>query len=137
MSIFSEFVNVKSVKNRKTRASSLTGKTRARINCVPVSISNSFMSEKSTSFLKLRKYRLIFERRRKPQKSFEARLFLYVITKFLSVGGSKDPLDLLQDAGVDMSSPQPIDDALSVFEEYLEQLAKVLGLIQNRKAQGE
>ena len=48
------------------------------------------------------------------------------ITKFLSGGGSKDPLDLLQDAGVDMSSPQPIDDALSVFEEYLEQLAKVL-----------
>lgn len=48
------------------------------------------------------------------------------ITKFLSGGGSKDPLDLLQDAGVDMSSPQPIDDALSVFEEYLEQLAKAL-----------
>jgi oligoendopeptidase F len=38
---------------------------------------------------------------------------------FLSGGSSKDPIDLLKDAGVDMSSPAPIDDALCVFEEYL------------------
>ena len=38
---------------------------------------------------------------------------------FLSGGSSKDPIELLKDAGVDMSSPAPIDDALCVFEEYL------------------
>jgi hypothetical protein len=43
------------------------------------------MTEKSTSFLKLRKYLLILERLRNPQKSFAASLFLYVITKFSSV----------------------------------------------------
>ena len=39
--------------------------------------------------------------------------------KFLSGGSSKDPIDLLKDAGVDMSTPAPVDDALCVFEEYL------------------
>lgn len=43
------------------------------------------------------------------------------IEKFLSGGGSKDPIDLLKDAGVDMSTPAPVDDALNVFESYLEQ----------------
>ena len=42
------------------------------------------------------------------------------IENFLCGGGSKDPIDLLKAAGVDMSSPAPIDDALTVFEEYLE-----------------
>ncbi len=42
------------------------------------------------------------------------------IEKFLSGGGSKDPIDLLKDAGVDMSTPAPVDDALNVFESYLE-----------------
>lgn len=42
------------------------------------------------------------------------------IDNFLSGGGSKDPIDLLKAAGVDMSSPAPIDDALAVFEDYLE-----------------
>lgn len=46
------------------------------------------------------------------------------ISQFLSGGSSKDPIDLLKDAGVDMSSPAPIDDALHVFEEYLEQFEK-------------
>ena len=42
------------------------------------------------------------------------------IDTFLRGGGSKDPIDLLKAAGVDMSSPAPIDAALEVFEEYLE-----------------
>ena len=42
------------------------------------------------------------------------------INNFLSGGCSKDPIDLLKAAGVDMSSPAPIDDALAVFEEYLD-----------------
>ena len=44
------------------------------------------------------------------------------INKFLCGGGSKDPIDLLKDAGVDMSSPAPIDEALKVFEQYVEAL---------------
>lgn len=42
------------------------------------------------------------------------------IKNFLSGGSSKDPIDLLADAGVDMRTPQPIDEALAVFEEYLD-----------------
>ena len=48
------------------------------------------------------------------------------VEKFLCGGSSKDPIDLLKDAGVDMSTPQPVDDALCVFEEYLELLEKHL-----------
>ena len=41
------------------------------------------------------------------------------INNFLSGGCSKDPIDLLAAAGVDMSTPKPVEDALDVFEEYL------------------
>lgn len=44
------------------------------------------------------------------------------IENFLSGGGSKDPIDLLKAAGVDMSTPAPVDDALNVFEDYLAQM---------------
>ena len=40
--------------------------------------------------------------------------------KFLSGGSSMDPIDLLKLCGVDMSSPEPVERALDVFEEYLE-----------------
>ena len=36
--------------------------------------------------------------------------------KFLAGGSSKDPLDLLQDAGVDMRTPQPVEEAFKLFE---------------------
>lgn len=42
------------------------------------------------------------------------------LSEFLSGGCSKDPIDLLKAAGVDMSTPEPVDEALKVFEEYLE-----------------
>ncbi|QDU60041.1 Oligoendopeptidase F, plasmid [Planctomycetes bacterium Pan216] len=45
---------------------------------------------------------------------------------FLSSGCSKDPLDLLRDAGVDMSSPQPIEAALRRFEQLVDQLDELL-----------
>ena len=45
---------------------------------------------------------------------------------FLSGGSSKDPIDLLKDAGVDMSTPQPVDDALCVFENYLEKFEELV-----------
>lgn len=42
------------------------------------------------------------------------------INNFLSGGCSKSPIELLKSAGVDMSTSKPIDDALDVFEQYLE-----------------
>ncbi|MBE5887874.1 MAG: oligoendopeptidase F [Lachnospiraceae bacterium] len=48
------------------------------------------------------------------------------IDYFLSGGSSKDPIDLLKDAGVDMSKPEPVDDALCVFENYLEMLESLV-----------
>jgi oligoendopeptidase F len=45
---------------------------------------------------------------------------------FLRGGSSLDPLELLKGAGVDMSSPQPIVEALSVFRERLEELEQLL-----------
>ena len=39
--------------------------------------------------------------------------------KFLSGGCSKDPIDLLKTAGVDMTSPEPVNDALRLFKKML------------------
>ncbi|MBR2782606.1 MAG: oligoendopeptidase F [Firmicutes bacterium] len=36
--------------------------------------------------------------------------------EFLAGGSSKDPLELLQDAGVDMRTPQPVEEAFKLFE---------------------
>jgi len=44
--------------------------------------------------------------------------------KFLSSGGSKDPIDLLKICGVDMTTSRPIEEALNVFESYLNELEK-------------
>lgn len=41
------------------------------------------------------------------------------ISEFLKGGSSKDPLDLLKAAGVDMNTEAPIESALTVFEEVL------------------
>lgn len=45
-------------------------------------------------------------------------------TEFLKGGSSKHPLDLLKIAGVDMSSPEPITQALKVFGGLIKELAK-------------
>lgn len=42
--------------------------------------------------------------------------------RFLSSGCSRDPLDLLRDAGVDMSTPEPIAVTLKVFGDLVQQL---------------
>ncbi len=42
--------------------------------------------------------------------------------RFLSSGCSKDPLDLLRDAGVDMASPQPVETALKHFNDLVAEL---------------
>ncbi|MGE0614664.1 MAG: oligoendopeptidase F [Bacteriovoracia bacterium] len=46
--------------------------------------------------------------------------------RFLCAGGSKDPLDILIDAGVDLRGPQPIVDALKNFEAAVTELEKLL-----------
>ena len=45
---------------------------------------------------------------------------------FLNGGCSKDPLELLADAGVDMTQPEPIVVALDHFESLVEQLEELL-----------
>ena len=46
--------------------------------------------------------------------------------KFLSTGGSMYPIDELKIAGVDLNSPAPIASALRVFEETLEEFARLM-----------
>jgi oligoendopeptidase F len=46
--------------------------------------------------------------------------------RFLSSGGSDYPLELLKKAGVDLSTPQPVQDALNEFEEVLSELEQLL-----------
>ena len=42
--------------------------------------------------------------------------------RFLSGGCSKSPIDLLKGAGVDMTSPEPVDQALKLFGELLDEM---------------
>ena len=42
--------------------------------------------------------------------------------QFLSGGCSKSPIDLLRGAGVDMSTTKPVEDALALFGELLDEM---------------
>ena len=42
--------------------------------------------------------------------------------KFLSSGSSMDPISLLKIAGVDMSTPGPVNEALSYFKELVDEM---------------
>ena len=44
---------------------------------------------------------------------------------FLSGGCSKSPIDLLKGAGVDMTSPEPVEQALALFGELLDEMEKL------------
>ena len=46
--------------------------------------------------------------------------------KFLSGGCSTDPVSLLKIAGVDMSTPKPVNDALSLFGDLIDELTELL-----------
>ena len=46
--------------------------------------------------------------------------------QFLQGGCSKDPLDLLRDAGVDMEQPDPVNTALQQFASLVDQLEALL-----------
>lgn len=45
--------------------------------------------------------------------------------KFLTGGNSQDPIDLLKLAGVDMNSPKPVEEALELFSELLDEMEKL------------
>lgn len=46
--------------------------------------------------------------------------------KFLTGGSSKDPIDLLKMAGVDMSTPDPINAAMEMFGELVDELEALI-----------
>ncbi len=48
--------------------------------------------------------------------------------QFLSKGSSMYSIDLLRDAGVDMSTPDPVNRALSSFEKRLDEMEQLLGI---------
>jgi oligoendopeptidase F len=54
----------------------------------------------------------------------EAKLRAYL--DFLKAGGSAYPIDILKKAGVDMSSPKPIQDTMDLFGELLDELEELL-----------
>jgi oligoendopeptidase F len=45
---------------------------------------------------------------------------------FLSGGCSKSPIDLLKGAGVDMTSPEPVNAALELFGQLLDEMETLL-----------
>ena len=46
--------------------------------------------------------------------------------RFLSGGCSKSPIELLRDAGVDMAGPAPVEQALQLFDELLDEMEALL-----------
>ena len=46
--------------------------------------------------------------------------------EFLSGGCSKSPIDLLKGAGVDMTTAEPVEQALSLFDELLDEMEKLM-----------
>lgn len=47
--------------------------------------------------------------------------------KFLTMGGSAYPIDELKVAGVDLTKPDTIENAMRVFDESIEELKKIIG----------
>jgi oligoendopeptidase F len=46
---------------------------------------------------------------------------------FLKSGGSRFPMESLKAAGVDMSSPEPVEAACGIFRDLVEELEKRIG----------
>jgi len=46
--------------------------------------------------------------------------------KFLSTGSSEYPVDILKDAGVDMTTPEPIDNTIKLFGQLVDQMEQLL-----------
>ena len=47
--------------------------------------------------------------------------------EFLSGGCTKSPIDLLKGAGVDMTSPEPVENALQLFGQLLDEMEELVG----------
>jgi oligoendopeptidase F len=47
---------------------------------------------------------------------------------FLSAGGSKDPIDLLKDAGVDMTTDEPLDLTVASMNRVMDEMERILAL---------
>jgi oligoendopeptidase F len=47
---------------------------------------------------------------------------------FLKSGGKQYPIDTLKAAGVDMTSPAPVEAALQLFAQRVEELAQLLNI---------
>lgn len=46
--------------------------------------------------------------------------------KFLSAGCSKDPVSILKDAGVDMSTKKPVEEALKLFDSLIDEMDELM-----------
>ena len=46
--------------------------------------------------------------------------------RFLKAGDSKDVIDIMKDAGVDFTTPEPINQALKLFADQVKQLKKLM-----------
>jgi oligoendopeptidase F len=46
--------------------------------------------------------------------------------QFLKTGNSRYALDMLKLAGVDMTTPQPIEEAMALFQQLLDELEELL-----------
>ena len=46
---------------------------------------------------------------------------------FLSGGCSKSPVELLKGAGVDMTTPEPVNQALALFDTLLTEMEELMG----------
>jgi len=51
---------------------------------------------------------------------------------YLKSGSSKHPVDLLKDAGVDMTTPAPIESLISYFSSLIDELDKLTTVIPNK-----
>lgn len=56
------------------------------------------------------------------------------LMKFLSAGSSKYPLDVLKLAGVDMTTPKPIEDTMELFSELLDQFEALYQKVHAKRA---
>ncbi len=45
---------------------------------------------------------------------------------FLSAGCSKDPVSILKDAGVDMSTKKPVEEALKLFDSLIDEMEELM-----------
>lgn len=58
-----------------------------------------------------------------PEKGLRAR---DKYLEFLSMGGSDYPIELLKNAGIDMSSPKPVKEVVRIFTETLDEMERLL-----------